>query len=472
MLKKALMLVSGNAFGSALLLLRNLIVARLISPEDYGIAATFAISMSLVEMLSYLGLNQMIVVDKDGDDEHMQNALQGFQLLRGIFSSTVLFLIAVPYARFLDIEHVAWAYQVIALIPLISGLQHYDMHRLKRHLKFGPSVIAQAVPPLVSVLALWPLALIFDDYRIMLVALLVQAVALVALSHLTAERRYRLQFDIAIMRSATKFGWPLLLNGILLFGVFNGERLIVGRELGMGQLAIFSMAMTLTLTPTLVLAGACQSLFLPQLSGALDKPGSFRWLGVASIEAGLAIGLLLILGVVLLGGPLVHLLLGDKYLPILNILVPIAVVQAIRVMKSGSSTVALAKKMSGNSAVSNLFRVISLPVSWVALIQTGEVMMVIYIAMAAEVLGYLVSVYLVVKRTELTLSPLIVPSVVAALTCIAALVSDWNYPPEPHLGPHLQHGSMWLVVACGLTSLALMSNLRGYLIRTLLRRER
>ena len=38
MLKKAFMLVSGNAFGSALLLVRNLIIARLISPEDYGIA--------------------------------------------------------------------------------------------------------------------------------------------------------------------------------------------------------------------------------------------------------------------------------------------------------------------------------------------------------------------------------------------------------------------------------------------------
>ncbi len=66
MLRNAFMLVSGNAFGSALLLVRNLIIARLVSPEDYGIASTFAVAMSIVEMLSYLGLNQMIVVDRDG----------------------------------------------------------------------------------------------------------------------------------------------------------------------------------------------------------------------------------------------------------------------------------------------------------------------------------------------------------------------------------------------------------------------
>ena len=465
MLKKALMLVSGNAFGSALLLARNLIVARLISPEHYGIAATFAISMSLVEMLSYLGLNQMIVVDKDGDAPHMQRALQGFQLMRGMFSSIVLFLIARPYAAFLGIENIAWAYQIIAVIPLMNGFQHYDMHRLKRHLNFRPSVIVQSVPPLISVLALWPLALIYNDYRIMLVSLLVQAASMVALSHLTAERRYGLTLDFSIMKRATVFGWPLLLNGMLLFGVFNGERLIVGHELGMSQLAMFSMAVTLTLTPTLVLAGACQSLFLPSLSGARDKPDSFQWLGVAAIEAGLAIGLMLMLGVMLLGGPLVYLLLGEKYLPILEILVPITVVQAIRVAKSGSATVALSKKRSGNAAASNAFRVASLPISWIALIQTGNILAVIYIALAAEFFGYLFALYLAARRAGLSLGPLLGPSGMVFLTCAAALISNQSYPPQPDFAAQLLHWSLWPVVLCGLVSLGLMKNLRGYLLR-------
>ena len=151
MLKKAFMLVSGNAFGSALLLARNLIVARLISPEDYGIASTFAISMSIVEMLSNFGLNQMIVVDKDGDDPRVQSGLQGFQVLRGLTSSLLLWAISGAYARFLGIADLAWAYQVIAFIPLVNGLQHFDVHRLKRHLKFTPSILSLSVPPLVSV---------------------------------------------------------------------------------------------------------------------------------------------------------------------------------------------------------------------------------------------------------------------------------------------------------------------------------
>ena len=55
MFRSTLFLLSGNAFGSLMMLVRNLLVARLISVENYGIAATFAICMAIVEMMSTLG---------------------------------------------------------------------------------------------------------------------------------------------------------------------------------------------------------------------------------------------------------------------------------------------------------------------------------------------------------------------------------------------------------------------------------
>ncbi len=464
MLKKAFLVVSGNAFGSALLLLRNLIIARLVTPYDYGIASTFAISMSIVEMLSYVGLNQLMVVDRDGDDDRFQRAMQGFQVMRGMISSLILFLIAHPYANFLDIPELAWAYQIVALIPLVNGLQHFDMHRMKRHMNFRPFIATQSIPPLISVLLIWPIAMIYDDYRIMLVSLFVQAGSMVVLSHLMAERPYRLTLDLALIKKATIFGWPLLINGILLFGVFNGERLIVGRELGMAQLAVFSMAITLTLTPTLVLGGAAQSLLLPKLTAAREDARSFNWFGVASVEGGLAIGLLLLLGTVLLGGPLVHLLLGPKYEAMLTILIPMAVMQALRVAKTGASTVALAKGRSGNSAVANIFRVISLPLSWYAVVQTGSVYAVLAIAMVAEVLGYIVSLHLAARRTGLLLKPMLLPSALFALACGAALIEEQMLAPQTGLVANL-HWTRWVVAAIIVAGLASMSGLRGYLVR-------
>lgn len=463
MLKKAIMVVSGNAFGSLFLLLRNLIVARLMSPENYGIASTFAISMSVVEMLSYLGLNQLIVIDKDGDNPRFQAAMQGFQVLRGCFSAVVLYLIAEPYARFLGIERVAWTFQVLALIPLINGFQHYDTHRLRRHMNFRPTVLGNSVPALVSVLALWPMALFMADYRIMLGALFFQAITMVAVSHASAERPYRLVMDIGLMKRATRFGWPLLVDGALIFAALNGERLIILRELGVTEFAFFSMAFTLTLTPTIVLGNSAQSILVPRLTAVRDQPQEFQRLSLVTLEVFLAISVLLVLGTSLVGGPLAYLLLGDKYLPILAVLVPIAVLQAIRVSKNGANIVALAIGHTSTSMICNLVRVASLPFTWWAAIHSGDIFTIIWIVCGAEVMAFFLSMVLAARWARIALMPFVLPSVLAGLLFVVCTWDSLTHPPAPGIPDHL-HGLQIGIAALGLVALLAMPGLRAILM--------
>ncbi len=47
---------------------RSVILARLISPENFGIAATFAMTFSLVEMVSNLSAQLLLVQAPDGGD--------------------------------------------------------------------------------------------------------------------------------------------------------------------------------------------------------------------------------------------------------------------------------------------------------------------------------------------------------------------------------------------------------------------
>ncbi|MEZ5885377.1 MAG: oligosaccharide flippase family protein [Paracoccaceae bacterium] len=463
MLKKAILVVSGNAFASIFLLLRNLIVARLMSPENYGIASTYAISMSVVEMLSYLGLNQLMVVDKDGDNPRFQAAMQGFQVLRGTFSAIVLFLIAYPYAQFLGVERVAWSYEILALIPFINGFQHYDVHRERRHMNFTPTVLVNSIPAFVSVLSLWPLALMFGDYRIMLFALFAQAISMVATTHLTAKRPYRLMLDFGLMKHAARFGWPLLLDGALIFGAFNGERLIVLRELGVTQFAFFSMAFTLTLTPTIVLANSFQSLFLPPLTAAREDGPAFQRLSIAAIESNLAVAVLLMMGTAIVGGPLAYLLLGPKYLSILGVLVPVAALQAIRIAKNGANIVALAIGKSSSSMWCNLIRVASLPLSWWVAVRSGDVFTIIWIVCVAEILAFALSMVLAKKWAGIRLSPLILPVGLSAALTAFAVYDCFAHPPVKSMLEHL-HWGLLVTFALGLVSLLTMTGLRHFAV--------
>ncbi len=424
MFRSALLILSGNAAASLLLLVRNLVVARLISVEDYGIAATYAIAMAVVEMASQLGLQQQIVQSKEGDDPRFQRALQGFQVLRGVIAGAVLFLAAGLIADFLHVPHLAWAYQLIALVPVMTALQHFDIHRLHRQMRFWPMVLTGAVPAVVSLAAVWPLDIWFGDHRVMLYAILIQFGLMMVVSHLVAERRYGLVFDLDVMRRSLAFGWPLLVNGILLFAVFQGDKLIVGRALGLEVLAILAMGITLTLTPTLVMAKSAQNFFLPQLSKTED-PTRFAHLAQVTLQVSLVNGTLLIWGIVAVGGPFVLWVLGEKYADLVPLLTWLAILQGIRVFKAGPSVVALAKGASGNAMWANLVRVATLPLIWWVVTEGGTLIHVIWIATAGEVAGFALALWLMRARTGVRLRPMIGPLVATMLFLAAAAVSAW-----------------------------------------------
>lgn len=461
MLRSVLLLLSGNIFGSVMLLARNLIVARLISVEDYGIAATFAISMAIVEMMTSLGLHQMIVQDSKGNDPDLQAGLQGFHLLRAVFSGLTLFLLAGPIARFMGIPEVTWAYQMLALMPVMNGLIHFDNYRMQRQMKYLPSILSSSIPAFLSVLMLWPLFNLFGDYRVMLFSVLAQSAMTVIASHVLAERRYRLSLDTAVIGRALSFGWPLLLNNILLFAVFQGDKLIVGRELGLAALAIFAMGFTLTLTPTLVAAKSAQSFFLPQLSASKDDAKRFFCLSMATLQTSMANGLFVVLVIVLIGQPVVFFLLGQKYIDLLPYLTWLAILQSLRVFKAGSSVVALALGQTGNAMIANMCRAASLGVGWYVAAHGGDLYDIIWIAIAGESIGYLVSLALVHIRLKQPIKPMIAPNLLGVATLgmagLHAMLSEG--------GSSLQGWALAAMALLFIASLATMRDLRRYIFK-------
>ena len=456
MLRSALLILSGNATASLLLLARNLIVARMIPVADYGVASTFAVAMAVVEMASALGLQQQIVQSKQGDDPHFQAALQGFQLLRGVISAVVLFAIAGPMARFMGIPEVIWAYQLLALVPVLNALVHFDIHRLNRQRVFWPMLLTGALPALASVLALWPLAQWFGDWRVMLYAIVVQAVLGAAVSHLVATRPYKLAFDPAIIKQSLRFGWPLLANGVLLFLVFNAEKLILGRTLGMETLAIFSMGLTLTLTPTLVLAKSVTNFFLPPLSSATTK-ARFEDIAIVVFQIHILFAGVFVLGAATLGPWLITGLLGAKYTPLISLLVWLAILQALRIFKGGPSTVALARGQTENAMVANVIRIALLPVAWWAVSRMGDLMPLIYLGILGEFLGAVVAFGLVWWRLGIGLARF-----GSMLCCVLATMGlvGWN-----QFFPHL-FLPLWVALVALFPAVWFSKELRHFFIKT------
>jgi O-antigen/teichoic acid export membrane protein len=329
-------------------------------------------------------------------------------------------------------------------------------------MQFWPVILSAAVPALVSLLAVFPLAVFYGDYRVMLWAIVIRAAMIALTSQIVAKRRFQLVLDRAIMAQSVRFGWPLLVNGALMFAVFQGDKLIVGRELGMATLAIFAMGFTLTLTPTLVMAKSAQNFFLPQLS-AIDRDtpagaARFQTLAMVAMQVSLLNAALLVVIFVLVGAPVVSFLLGEKYAPLLPLLAPLAVMQGLRVAKAGGAMVALSCGHTRNAMQANLMRIATLPLVWMAVVQGAGLLTVIAIASCGEIAGYLLSLYLVRRKPGVSLRQMIWPVVLVALLMAAAI----GLPLLPALPAWVAWGIPTVLMLFVLLS---MKALRDYVLR-------
>ncbi len=378
-------LLAGHGGVAVITLLRNVIAARLIGIEQFGIATSFAIVVSAIEMGTTLGAQQMIVQDHRGDKPAFQGSLHLAQLMRGAFGGAVLYLLADPIAALLNIAELAWVFEVLAIVPVFAALCHLDSWRYQRAHRFWPSIVVQLGPALFALMLIGVLVNEYSDFRALLIAIIAQSAGILLMSHLVAERRYLVTFNITHLKSIFRFGIPLALNGLLLLGAFHGEKLLIGHLRGPEALALLAMGFSLTLTPALVAGKSLQSYFLPRL-GATDGASSF-W-----VEARLTVGLCLLVAVLFaltlsVIGPVVPALLGKDFAPLVPLMPLLALLHAIRLAKTGVAVVALAQGDTFTSAVGNIFRVAALPVIYTALSNGAGLQAVLIIATIAEAAG-------------------------------------------------------------------------------------
>ena len=391
-------LIAGNLVSALMVLARNILIARMISVEDFGIASTFAIAITLIETGTNLALDRMVVRDPLGGRRTFMAALHSIQLMRGVLGAFVIMVFAPLYASVMGVPDLTWAYLILAAVPLVRAASHLDMFRAQRGFAFGPFLKATLLSHGASLVAALPLAIWLPDFRVMLAAVILQQLVFVIMSHRAAASRYRLLWDPMILRKSLRFGLPLLLNGIVMFATLNGDQMLVGSFLGMETLGWFAVAFSLTLLPATIAANTLQSLLLPGLSrlrrhSAAERVQVRRILAITA-----ATGATLVIGLAVAGPFAIDLLYGPRYHEAAQIIPLLALLQGLRLLKAGPAIIAIARGQTIDPLIANLPRLASVPCACLLLGAGGDVMTVINVALAGEALCVLTALLLLGLR--------------------------------------------------------------------------
>jgi O-antigen/teichoic acid export membrane protein len=405
MLRKRLLrggawLTAGNALSAGASFLRNIIIARLVSVEDFGIVVLLTLTLAVVETVSNLAVDRLLIQAPDGDDPKLQATAHALQIVRGILGGTIVFLSAAWVAALLKIPQATWALQILALVPMIRSLIHLDTVRFQREMLYRPTFWVEALPQVVSLTLAVPLAYWLRDYSAIVWAMLAQVFTQTVVTHHLASRPYQWAWDRKTVLRILTFGWPLLANGLLMFAIFQGDKALIAIAFTTEVVGWYGAAFMLSMAPAMLVTSVMQGLLLPVLSNCQDVPEEFQLRCRQVVQACLAVGLLTAAVFAVFGPELLVALFGGRYRDGTVVVILLGLTQGVRIAKAGQFVSAVALGSTKLPLIANLARGGAL-LAAIGLVSIGySPVVVASTGLVGEMVSYVIGTYLLAIRVR------------------------------------------------------------------------
>lgn len=234
----------GYGASQVLRLVGNVVLARLLFPEAFGMMALVLVVMQGLNMLSDVGIERSIVQNRRGDEVVFLNTAWTIQIMRGFVLWIFTCLLAWPMARLYGEPQLVPLLIVTGFGALLSGFTSTSLITLKRRVAIGPLTRLELLAQSVSLVVVVCWAMIHPTIWALVAASLVAAGFKLIASH-TAYRQHlcRIAWDRESARELIRFGKWIFLATAVMFLAGKSDRLILGKMLSLTELGIYSIAL-------------------------------------------------------------------------------------------------------------------------------------------------------------------------------------------------------------------------------------
>lgn len=225
----------------ALTFITTIVLARLLTPGEFGVIAYCTIVIGFLDLLNNVGVGHALIARRDRLEE-AQNAA----FVVSIGSSLVLYacawMLAPLIADFFNEPQVAPLLRVLAIGLLLVGVGTVPMAMLQRDLRFKayllPGIARNIIKACVAVGMAWQGFGVWS----LVVAELVNKVLEVIIPWAIVRWRPSRAFDYRVAREMLGFGVNIVAVGLLGTFMVNVDYIIVGRVLGGVALGYYTVA--------------------------------------------------------------------------------------------------------------------------------------------------------------------------------------------------------------------------------------
>jgi lipopolysaccharide exporter len=385
---RAGILWSGTAFvaGKGLTFLATLVLARLLTPTEFGVVAAILIYLTIIELVSDLGMQATVVYEQeDGVSERVQTAFT-VNLVLVVLLTGVAVLLAPVAAGVFNVEGKTDLFRLGALNLLLIGVGNIPDGLLLRGLQFRRRTLPLLVRAGISGAVSIGLAVAGLGAASLVIGLLAGSAAWTAVLWSMTPLRPRLSFDPGIARSMAGYGLgATMIDGMSIIGS-RVDQGTIGPVLGARALGLYAVGLRLPEVLIGNLSAVVSYVAFPALARRRRQGAeglSDATLGLLRYQA--LYGLPVAAGLAVLASPLIVVLFSAAWKPASGVMAAMAVKGAVSAL---AFPLGDALKAVGRQRVLVVLNVIELPLLIVLIIAAAPqgIVLVAWMVVGVEVL--------------------------------------------------------------------------------------
>ena len=318
-------------------LMSAVVLARILSPQDYGAVAVGLLCVSLVQVLTEVGVKQNLIQERHHSLELVSTAWT-VGVIRGVMITGLIFLLAPLGGNFFRQPEAIPIIRGLSLIPLFRSIQNIKVVYFQRELQFKKVFLYELSGAVGGLATAVTAALILRNAWALVLGQIAAVLIPTGLSYVLFPEWPRFSLERRSLRQLYKFGKWLFLATLVSYFALQADKFFVGRLFDASVLGMYSMATMITNIIIQEFGKGIAYVLFPAYAKIKDNLNRLKEGFLKSYE--LLLGLLVpaCLGLYLVSNDLVTGVLGDKWLgmiPILKLLAIAAMARGLSVSGSG-----------------------------------------------------------------------------------------------------------------------------------------
>jgi len=311
-------------------LIRTVVLARLLMPEDFGLVGLALVAVATLEILTQPGLQTALIQKREA--EGFLDSAWTVQAIRGVVLFGLLILSAPVVAALLDSQTLTPVLQVISLYVLIGGFGNIGILFFQKELELRKQFLYEFFSSLVDFAVSVFLAFILRDFWALVWGGLSGHLTRLGLSYLLHPYRPRFRIAPCEVRELFAYGRWVFGSGILLFLIGQGDSLVVGKWLGVAALGFYQMASLIAYLPATEIANALYQVSLPLYAQMQEDRERARRVYLGILQVSLVLATPLAVLIALLAPDVARVVFGPAWIPMAGAMQILSLAALVRII--------------------------------------------------------------------------------------------------------------------------------------------